>query len=88
MRVYTKAGKNEYYKGKYTQGTLVEEDDKPEDWGRVGTKGRRVIMGGGEKKNLPRGWSIKNTERFRRDKAGLAMEARVAIRMEYQDSEE
>ena len=62
-------------------------------------------VGGEEKENLPRGWSIRSTERFGRDKAQrrsirkqgedkrylkvwLAIEARVAIRMEHQESKE
>ena len=62
-------------------------------------------VGGEERENLPRGWSIRSTERFGRDKVQrrgirkqredkrylkvwLAIEARVAVRMEHQESKE
>ena len=50
MRVYTKAGKNEYYKGKYMQGTLVEEDDKPEDGEELELRGGESSWGGERRK--------------------------------------
>ena len=87
MRVYTKAGKDKNYKGKYTHVTLVEEDDKPEDGEEVELRRcessqkqarTRTTRKGEEKQSLLGSWSMGRRGR----------EGKPAARMEHQEHRE
>ena len=87
MRVYTKAGKDKNYKGKYTHVTLVEEGNKPEDGEEVELRRcessqkqarTRTTRKGEEKQSLLGSWSMGRRGR----------EGKPAARIEHQEHRE
>ena len=87
MRVHTKGGEDKKFKNKYTNVTLVEEDDKPEDGEEVELRRcessqkqarTRTTRKGEEKQSLLGSWSMGRRGR----------EGKPAARMEHQEHRE